>query len=75
MGCWVCGGQHRHDNCKVDKSGMICEMCGKEQNHVTAVCLKQFDSTAILVALADTGATASLITRESASRISLCQGG
>ena len=75
MGCWVCGGQHRHDNCKVDKSGMICEMCGKEQNHVIAVCLKQFDSTAILVALADTGATASLITRESASRISLCQGG
>ena len=46
MGCWICGSDHRRDVCNADKSGMLCEMCGKEKNHVTAVCLQQFaDST------------------------------
>ena len=41
MGFWVCGGQHRRDSCDADKSNMICELCGKEKNHVTAVCCLQ----------------------------------
>ena len=41
MGCWVCGGQHRRDSCDANKSNMICELCGKEKNHVTAVCCLQ----------------------------------
>ena len=46
MGCWICGGQHRRDTCDADKSNMICGLCGREKNHVTAVCLQQFaDST------------------------------
>ena len=42
MGCWICGGQHKRDNCDADRSNMLCEMYGKEKNHVTAVCLQQF---------------------------------
>ena len=42
MGCWLCGGQHRLDSCDADRSNMLCEMCGEEKNHVTAVYLKQF---------------------------------
>ena len=46
MGCWICGGDHRRNVCDADKSCMLFEMCGKEKNHVTAVCLQQFaDST------------------------------
>ena len=42
IGCWVCWGQHRPYSCDADKSNMLCELCGKEKNHVTAVCLQQF---------------------------------
>ena len=42
MGCWICAGQHRRDSCDADKSTMVCELCGKEKNHVTAVCLQYF---------------------------------
>ena len=42
IGCWIGGGQHRHDKCEADKSGMICELCGIKKNHVTAVCLRQW---------------------------------
>ena len=42
MGCWICGGEHRRDVCDADKSSMFCNICGKENNHVTAVCLQQF---------------------------------
>ena len=46
MGCLICGGDHRRDVCDADKSCMLCEICGKEKNHMTAVCLQQFaDST------------------------------
>ena len=42
MGCWVCGGQHRRDSCDTEKSKMLCKLCGKENNLVTAVCLQKF---------------------------------
>ena len=42
IGCWICGGQHRCDSYDADRSNMLCEMCGKEKSHVTAVCLQQF---------------------------------
>ena len=42
MGCWICGGEHRHHDCDVDKSSMLCNICGMENNHVTAVCLQKF---------------------------------
>ena len=41
MGCWICGGEHRRDVCNEDKSCMLYNICGKENNHVTAVCLQQ----------------------------------
>ena len=31
MGCWICGGQDRRDNCDADRSSMLCEMCVKEK--------------------------------------------
>ena len=42
LGCWVCGGQHRRDKFKDDKSVMVCEMCGMEESRVTQVCLRQW---------------------------------
>ena len=42
MGCWICGGEHRREMCDAEKSAMLCNICGKEASHVTAVCLQQF---------------------------------
>ena len=42
MGCWICGENHRREDCDADKSAMLCNICGKEINHVTKVCLQQF---------------------------------
>ena len=47
MGCWICGADHRRENCDADRSTMKCNICSMEKNHVTSVCLQQFaDSTA-----------------------------
>ena len=45
MGCWICGGDHRRENCDADKSTMKCNICSMENNHVTSVCLQQFADT------------------------------
>ena len=42
-GCWCCGAEHSRSECKADKSNMVCQLCGLEKSHVTAVCLKQWD--------------------------------
>ena len=47
MGCWICGGDHRRDLGDADKSSMVCNICGKEQNHITKVCLQQFAGSTV----------------------------
>ena len=47
MGCWICGEDHRRNLCNADKSSMVCNICGKEQNHVTKVCLQQFSGATV----------------------------
>ena len=42
MGCWICGEEHRRDLCQADRSSMVCNICGRTENHVTKVCLQQF---------------------------------
>ena len=42
MGCWICSGQHRRDTCDSNRSNMLCDMFGKEKNHISAICLQQF---------------------------------
>ena len=35
----------RREDCGIENSAMLCNICGKENNHVTAVCLQQFASS------------------------------